>query len=266
MRCTFIQAAALAFLAAAFPCFSNGQSIQRELKFAPGGTIEVKNHYGRIEAAVAKPATDEQTETIENSDAAGIVLIKAWSSESLNDADIKIEESGNAIRVEVDPKQSGKRVDVQIRLPARSRFRANTLSGEVTVSGNLELIELRTETGTIAVDVPTESLTYDLQWNASRPRILSAFEIESAKERSGGRFSIKGQTVPESAENEKNGSTADERPDDRNSLGSAGSKTRERSSDNILAVRLKISTDRGIVLLNVPPNEVSSDLRERPLT
>ncbi|HMJ08767.1 MAG TPA: VWA domain-containing protein, partial [Pyrinomonadaceae bacterium] len=31
-------------------------------------------------------------------------------------------------------------------------------------------------------------------------------------------------------------------------------------------VSLNFTTDRGIVLLNVPPNEVSSDLRERPLT
>src|SRR5690606_11394405 len=32
------------------------------------------------------------------------------------------------------------------------------------------------------------------------------------------------------------------------------------------AISLDLTTDRGIILINVPPNEVMSDLRERPLT
>ena len=47
-----------------------------------------------------------------------------------------------------------------------------------------------------------------------------------------------------------------------------GRKTKDKRPKNKFpqAVSLNFTTDRGIILLNVPPNEVTSDLRERPLT
>jgi VWFA-related protein len=108
-------------------------------------------------------------------------------------------------------------------------------SGAIDVVGNLELAEVQTDTGTIHADVPLEALQFSFLWEASKPRYLSDVELPEIKEKRGGIFSISGK------------------------LGEKKPKKEER-------VRLDFLTQRGVVLLNVEPSMVPSDLHERPLT
>jgi VWFA-related protein len=101
--------------------------------------------------------------------------------------------------------------------------------------GNVEEAEVRTNTGTIHADVPLDALKFNFEWVASRPRFLSDVELPEIKEKRGGVFAISGN------------------------LGDEKAKRTERTE-------LAFQTHRGIVLLNVDPTMVPSDLRERPLT
>ena len=94
---------------------------------------------------------------------------------------------------------------------------------------------MSTNTGTIHADVPLEALKFDFVWSASRPRFLSDVELPKIKEKAGGIFKISGK------------------------LGEKKPAKEER-------VQLDFLTQRGVVLLNVDPAMVPSDLRERPLT
>jgi VWFA-related protein len=78
-------------------------------------------------------------------------------------------------------------------------------------------------------------LKFNFLWQASRPRYLSDVELPEIKEKRGGFFSISGK------------------------LGEKKSNKEER-------VELNFLTRRGVVLLNVDPEMVPSDLSQRPLT
>jgi VWFA-related protein len=252
----------------------SSQSITRDLKLSEGGSITVLNLTGRVEI-VAKP---ENTR----------VLLTATSPEALTESELKIDTGGN-VSIETRPAGAGKRIDLSLAVPERVKLKIETREGEIRVSGNLELVEAKTDTGTIAADVPTGDLKYDFFWTESRPRYLSDIELKKVKEKSGGKFQLKGKYVdaetrgsagateevgskgngetgsPESESGATGSSGVDEstdgkRPDDKNKGGDQKKKERSRS------VELAFTTGRGIILLNVPPNEVSSDLRERPLT
>ncbi|QQS32781.1 MAG: VWA domain-containing protein [Acidobacteriota bacterium] len=130
------------------------------------------------------------------------------------------------------------RIDLEITVPSGSRIKIETTEGAVTAEGEFRSIEIRTLTGTIAANVGTEKLSYSFEWTGSRPRYSADIELPSIRERAGGRFEISGNTFGRSL---KKGEK-DKRTD------------------------IKFSTARGIILLNVPPNEVANDLRDRPLT
>jgi VWFA-related protein len=117
----------------------------------------------------------------------------------------------------------------------RSKVKVASAGGAIDVVGNFELAEVETDTGTIHADVPLEALHFQFLWQASKPRYLSDVELPEVKEKRGGIFSISGK------------------------LGEKKPKKEER-------VRLDFLTQRGVVLLNVEPSMVPSDLRERPLT
>ena len=125
-------------------------------------------------------------------------------------------------------------------------MRVQTDAGEVKIGGNVANAEVKTETGTIFTEIPLDDVTYNLLWTASRPRFLSDFKLEEVKEKNAGKFVINGKWK---VENEK--SESEETKDE-------GQKTKD--------ISLKLTTARGIILLNVKPTEVPSDLRERPLT
>src|SRR5207253_11439213 len=105
----------------------------------------------------------------------------------------------------------------------------------VDVVGNREAAEVSTNTGTIHADVPTDALSFDFLWEASRPRYFSDVELPKVKEKAGGWYVITG-------------------------------KLGEKKADKDERVRLSLATQRGVIIFNVDPSMVPSDLRDRPLT
>ena len=250
----------LIFAACAVAASVNGQ-VRRELSIAPGASIEIVNRYGKVEVA-AVPEDAVQAGTL-------IAVGKTPIAES----ELDVTNTKGSLRIEAKPSSRGNRVDISLTVPERTKLRITTLDGEVRVSGDLELVEATTETGTIAADVPTDEIKYDFVWRSSRPRFLSDFELDKVKEKSAGKFSISGKYKPDSSAGDEPSETS---ADPTESTGESEppaegnghdkdqkQKTKEKKPRS---VSLKFTTDRGIVLINVPPGEVMSDLRERPLT
>ncbi|MGD9563280.1 MAG: VWA domain-containing protein [Pyrinomonadaceae bacterium] len=247
-----------------------GQKTSRSFPIAANGRVEIVNHFGRVEVTV-DPASHESSAMAAVAEA---VLITADSSTGVAEADLKITASTSLLQIEVSPKDRKKRIDIAIVLPPDLRVKIDTLDGEVRLSGDVESAEIRTDTGTIAAAVPTNEVRYSLLWTASRPRYLSDFKLVKIKEKSAGRFQISG-TYREDEE-------ADEEPADPNSPKQSATYREDGATRHDLVeqpkgdgskepgvsnrVSLEFQTARGIILLNVPPNEVSSDLRKRPLT
>lgn len=151
------------------------------------------------------------------------------------ETDITAKASGKNLDVEVRQRREQDRIDVIVRVPVRSKAEVESRAGAVSVMGNLESAVVKTDTGTIHADVPLEALKYDFVWEASRPRYLSDVELKEVKEKAGGWFRLSGK------------------------LGEEKPKKEER-------VALNFHTQRGVMLLNVDPSMVPSDLHERPLT
>lgn len=199
----------------------------RKLDLKEGGTLTIVNKHGRV-AVTAIPPTDEET-AVEST-------LEAVSTAPVSEAEVKI--AGG--RVTVAPADKDKRIDLLLKVPERLKIKVETAAGAIEISGDLASVEAVTDTGTIVTDVPVDDLKYSFLWTQSKPRYLADLEIEEVKEKSAGRFIIKGRYPA--------------KPD---------TKTKDQKPNTI---SLEFTTARGIILLNVPPNEVMSDLRERPLT
>jgi VWFA-related protein len=260
------------------------QGLIRELPVSEGATIEVVNRFGRISARAQAPTNDPVLPGKLTATGGGSVLEK----------DIKINKSSGHIVVLVDPSDQKKRIDLVLILLERTNLKLQTGAGAIEVGGDFASIEATTDTGTIAVDVPDEDLKYSLLWTESRPRVLADFDLEKIKEKSGGKYEIKGRHQSEEfkakrdlAKNESSTGDKDENKKDGNkvqepetagsdppSVEGTGNDTSNGKDGNTedpkkapsVTVSLNLTTARGILLLNVPPTEVLSDLRERPLT
>ena len=224
-----------------------GQNLEREFAFRSGGTVEIKNLYGRVEI-VAIP----ESETGDNK-----VSLQTAAPES----SLIIEAKGGNLKIETVSENQNQRIDLTLKVPERSRLKIETKEGEVTFSGNFEEAEIFTETGTIAADVPLENVKYNLIWTRSRPRFLSDVELEEVKEKAAGKFVINGKIINEVVAEETN-EIVEETPTEENS--EKEKKPKKKKNDN--QIKLNLTTERGIILLNINPNEVPSNLRERPLT
>ncbi|MEQ1606470.1 MAG: VWA domain-containing protein [Pyrinomonadaceae bacterium] len=218
---------------------SFSQDVRRAISTAEGSTIEIVNKNGRVAVKTA---------------ASGFGLT-ASSAKGVADAEIKISGEGGRTTITVNADRK-KRIDLTLILPERTNLKIETMSGAIESTGNFASIEAKTDTGTLAMDVPANDLRYQFQWTESRPRYLADFEIAAVKERSAGRFEIKGVRVK--AEDEKRGKGEEEID--------PATATATVTATKPQTVSLNLTTARGIILLNVPPNEVMSDLRERPLT
>ena len=225
-----------------------GQDVVRELKISDGGHVEVVNHFGRVIAKAIKPA--KEGEVIGGT-------LKATSSNGLSDNEIRLTSAKVGILIVVTPNDPKKRVDIDLLLPERASVKIETTTGAVVVMGDLEKIEVFTDTGTITTDIPDEDLVYHFQWTESRPRYLADLDIAEVKEKSGGRFEIKGRTGEKKKKAETRAAGSEPDADD------PKPKVKDKTPKG---VTLNLTTARGIILLNVPPSEVGSDLRERPLT
>ena len=236
-----------------------GQDVVRDLKMSAGGHVEVVNHFGRVIAKAVEPA--KEGETVGGT-------MKAVSSNGLSDNEIKISSAKGGMLIVVTPNDPKKRVDVELTLPERASVKIETTTGAVDVMGDLASIEVFTDTGTITTDIPDEDLIYHFQWTESRPRYIADFDIANVKEKSGGRFEIRGRRG--GGEKGRKGEKAETRPvgsvPDPDEAPTPKDQKPKAEDQRPKTVSLNFTTARGIILLNVPPSEVGSDLRERPLT
>lgn len=216
----------------------SSQTVTRELKLGAGAAVTVVNHFGRV-TVEAEPLAADQT-------VGGKLTASSAGGALVAESDLKIIASSGRLSVEVAPKDPRKRIDLHFILPERSTIKIETLAGAVEVTGNLAVIDANTDTGTVAVDVPLDDLAYRFFWTESHPRYLADLELSPIKEKTAGRFEIKGRLSAEGKNQKAKGKTGD--------------------GEISQSVVLDFTTARGIILLNVPPGEVMSDLRERPLT
>ena len=202
---------------------SSRESYRRELETGEKVSLSVKSRNGRVSVI----ASEEQKKN---------VLIEARSAGALVDStDIQAVAKGNAVDIEVRDRRDGDRIDLIVRVPARSKVNIEGQAGSVDIVGNVESATVSTNTGTIHADVPLEALKFNFIWSASKPRYLSDVELPKVKEKAAGVFALSGK------------------------LGEKKPAKEDR-------VQLDFITQRGVVLLNVDPSMVPSDLHERPLT
>jgi len=255
------------------PLFVEAQNYKRDLSLTKGASLEIINNLGRVDVLAEKPEAEDQT---------GVKsFLTANSDKPVTESEIKVTNLNGKWLVEVVPADTKKRIDLSLHLPERINLKIQTNEGEVRVSGDFAEVEVRTETGTIAADVPLENLKYSFLWTASRPRFLSDVELGKIKEKSAGKFVINGNVTKETpkskfsnskpAEIEEAPATSEEPETDKKDKKDKKDKNRDKKTKSKNQVpdgqnSLNFSTARGIVLLNINPNEVPSDLRERPLT
>jgi VWFA-related protein len=264
------------FLVIFFAFTIHAQSFQRDFPLADNGIIQITNLYGRVsvEAQAEKEIVEAETEV--TSDKTGKVFL---TSENAKESDLKIVNGNNRLEIIVAPKTAQSRIDLKLTIPGGTKVKIETRDGEVRLEGNIESAEIKTETGTIAANVPLDDLKYDFVWTESRPRFLSDVELEEADEKAAGKFVINGklgekvkskkskvkseEAIEDSGEDENAENRINKDEEQKTKDKKKESKTKEQRPKTI---KLNFTTARGIILLNVNPNEVPLDLRERPLT
>jgi VWFA-related protein len=237
---TFITICSVSLLSS----ITSAQEVVREVS---GNTIEIVNRSGRVLAKAEAATEGRKTGSL-----------TATSPKGVSEAEIKITMVAGRTLITVAASDAKKRIDLNLTLPERSSLKVETAAGVVEAMGNFASVIARTETGTVAVDVPVEDLTYNFLWTESRPRYLADFDIADVREKTAGRFEIKGHRRIDGEVKSKKSKV---KSDDLSS--ESETKTEDQRSKTVV---LNLTTARGIILLNVSPNEVMSDLRERPLT
>ncbi len=269
------------------------QSLQREFPLAENASIEITNLYGRVRVVADEAKkSDEKTIAADDTEKTEEVKNAVLTAENAGEADLKIVTAKNNLEILVQPASEKSRIDLTLKIPARMRVRVQTAGGEVFISGDVATAIVKTDTGTIAANVSLDDVHYDFVWTESRPRFLSDVELEKVKEKAAGKFVLNGrigenekvkskkakgksegetenpdknveETLPEDSKETTDGEEAAANKKDKKKSKDKKSKTENQKSKT---VKLDFTTARGIILLNVNPNEVPSDLRERPLT
>jgi VWFA-related protein len=239
---------------------ANAQTLSKNFTVAERPRLEIENRYGQVRVAVDETLTD-----------------KVWvESPQAAEKNLTVNAALNNISITVN--ETRQRLDLSLRVPPRTRLKISSADGEITVLGNLESAEISTVTGTIYADVPTEQLKYNFLWTSSRPRFLSDLELPEVKEKAGGKFGIEGRFPDKEKEKGKKGeeekeeqsktveveNSIEETTESEESKDKKSKDKGQRTKDKLVA--LNFSTARGVILLNVPPSEVPSDLTERKLT
>jgi Ca-activated chloride channel family protein len=205
---------------------ARAQGLQRELRATDRAEIVVRNTNGRV--VIVAASAEEELKTI--------TLTAETPGKALAESDVISKTTGARIEIDVvGARRDRDRIDLTLRVPARSRVRVETTAGAVDVSGPLSEVFASTETGTIRADVPTDALLYNFTWTASRPRVYSEVELGKIKEKRGGRFELRGHL---------------------------GDKRTKKDARTVL----DFTTERGVVVFGVDAASVPSDLRERQLT
>jgi Ca-activated chloride channel family protein len=189
----------LALICAVSRAGARAQGFEREIDAASAVELHVKNRTGRVTVV----AEDESKK----------VSIRATSAAGLpvTERDVRVTAGGSSVTIEVEREQAGRasadgrkvtlsaaqvereRIDLVVRIPARSRVFVETEAGAVDVVGNVEEAEAKTDTGTIRADVPMDDLRYSFRWTLSRPRFFSEVELPKVKIKRGGAAEISGR-------------------------------------------------------------------------
>ena len=240
------------------------QTYEHELAAGGKTTFTIKNRTGRVTVITSD---NEKTKASLQATSVGAPV---------EPSDISV--SGGAITVRERRPQD--RIDLTVHVPARSRVKIESESGMVDVIGDFELADVVTNTGTIHADVPVDALKFKFLWQASHPRFLSDVELPRVKEGRAGTFSISGLLGPDAKRKKHKNKSVDTQPTtdvtDHNtetqdqitsdSAGAVTDKPDKKNSAKDKLVQLNLTTQRGVILLNVDPTMAPSDLRERPLT
>ncbi|HYJ90116.1 MAG TPA: VWA domain-containing protein [Pyrinomonadaceae bacterium] len=253
-----------------------------------GVPIQITNLSGRVSIKVTSNAeAPSKTETNDSKSEPTLSLV-ATADKGVVESEIKFAANPRPV-IEVLPAFAGKQINITVTVPLRSRLSVQTDAGAVDVSGNLESIDVKTGTGTVSTDIPDDSISYDLAWTEARPRYLADFELEDVKEGSAGKFYIRGSYPADKddrkSKKDKKAERKDRKKDDpvKPAANTSASETDDppaeesekhkkkkardiKDESGRRDVFLRVTTARGIVLLNVDESEVGSDLRERPLT
>ena len=237
---------------------AGAQQSTRSYPVAAGAQVEVVNRVGTVTITVEDRAVADADADDAPASGTREVTVRTSSSGTGAESDLKVENASGSLRITVDERIK-RRVDLMLTMPSRMRVRVTTADGSVLASGNFRSLDVVTETGTIGADVPVADLRYAFLWTASRPRIVSDVTLEKAKEKAAGKFEIAGKYTDVDSEK----TSAAESPEDDVTDDKTKAKTKGKDDQR---VQLQFRTDRGIVLLNVPPDQVTSDLRSRPLT
>jgi VWFA-related protein len=249
----YLKVSRLIFIILTCAFAAAAQISEREFSYKTGETIEITNLYGRVWIQADDAAKEK-------------IIVQVSADKSLAESDIKFD-NADGLKIEVRPQNAQTRVDLTLKVPSRARVRVTTGEGEVRVSGDLESAEAATETGTIAAQVPLDDLKYNFLWTASRPRFVSDIALEEVKEKSAGRFSLKGKIFNEDAKKEEEIIETEETEETETTTDKKAKKKKPKTKEpKSNTISLSFTTARGIILLNVNPSEVPSDLRERPLT
>ena len=257
------------FLIIFFALCVRAQTLQRDFPIAGNASIQITNLYGRV-SVVAEETKNETVDAENESDETKPAKI-FLTAENTKESDLKIIADGKRFEISVAPADPKTRVDLTLKIPAHLKIKIETASGETRLDGDFESVEVKTEVGTIAANVPLDDVRYNFVWTESRPRFLSDVRLEEADEKAAGKFVVNGR-IGEKGERRKakgeSESGKTESPETTNDEQPTTDKTKKPKTKNQKpkTVRLNFTTARGIVLLNVNPNEVPSDLRERPLT
>ncbi len=274
------------FLIIFFVFTVRAQTLQRDFPLAENGSIAITNLYGRVR--VIADESEKGDDTDEKSETKKAVL----TAENAKQTDVKIVLVKNNLEILVQPADEKSRIDLTVKIPARMRVRVETSGGEVSISGDVASAAVKTDTGTIAANVPLDDVRYDFVWTESRPRFLSDVLLEEVDEKTGGKFVLNGKiggkekgkskkakvksedeaenseenAEETSPENSQETTDSKQAPTDKKDKKKSKDKKSKTESHKPKTVKLDFTTARGIILLNVNPNEVPSDLRERPLT
>ncbi len=254
----------------------HAQTFERDFSLSENGSINITNLYGRVSIIVEKieqPEAAEETEETEETKVKTEAAKAFLSAPNVKENDLKITASNNRLEIVAAPSDRKTRIDLTLKIPAKMRLKIETGDGEVRVDGDVASAEIKTESGTIAANVPLDNLKYDFVWTESRPRFLSDVELAEVKEKAGGKFVVNGR-IGEKVKGERSKGKSKDEPETPENIepkiesgsNAKDSKNQKPETRNQKPIRLNFTTARGIILLNVPPNEVMSDLRERPLT
>jgi len=228
---------------------------ERELNLSSKSTLTIINRNGRVSVITLK---DEKDKATLQATSPGVPVEK--KDINVSDGEIVVRE-----------RRAQDRIDLTIRVPPRMRVKIESESGMVDVIGDFAEAEVMTNTGTIHADVPLDAVKFKFLWQASHPRFLSDVELPKVKEGKAGSFSISGRLGEKTKKTKKPKKPnavelPSANPDDEIPADGTADKAPENAKPSDKLVQLNLTTQRGVILLNVDPSMVPNDLRERPLT